>query len=159
MTAVDDAGQPTGMTANAVCAVSQEPPLLLACLNRSSLTGALIRRRTRFGINTLRDGQQSVAEFCARRGGEKRLHSPLVDLPPERAAPPAITGALAYFHCVVDVTFEAGTHVIFLAWVEGILLGQPGEPLTYFQGTYRHLGLSPEHAVDSLWDLLARHGS
>jgi hypothetical protein len=57
ITAVDDASLLTGMTATAVSAVSLEPLLLLACLNRSSRTSALIRRRARFRVSVLRDGQ------------------------------------------------------------------------------------------------------
>lgn len=154
----DERDRPSGMTANAVCSVSIDPPLLLICLNRSSHTSALIAERRRFGVSVLNGGQRLIAEFCARPGEDKRLDPGWLEPTAESSAPPAIAGALSFLDCLVEATYEAGTHTIVVGRVQQILLGNDGEPLAYFQGAYRQLDPSPESRVEALWDLLVRSG-
>ena len=91
----DEQDGPAGMTANAVCSVSIEPPLLLICVNRSGHAWSAIHQRRRFGVNILSAGQRTIAEFCARPAGEKRLEPRWVEPGLEPGAPPAITGSLS----------------------------------------------------------------
>jgi flavin reductase (DIM6/NTAB) family NADH-FMN oxidoreductase RutF len=155
---IDERGEPGGMTANAVCAVSLEPPLLLVCLNRSSRTWAAVERSRRFGICLLHEGQRAIAELCARPGEDKRLDPRWVARRPEAAAPPVIAGALAAFHCEIAAVHSGGTHEIVVGRVRDVILGDKVEPLTYFEGAYRQLDPAPERRVDALWDLLGRYG-
>lgn len=154
----DEQDQPAGMTANAVCSVSVEPPLLLVCLNRSTRTWPAIDRRRRFGVSILASGQREIAEFCARPATDKRLNPRWIEPRLAPGAPPAITGALSYLDCLVEAAYEAGTHVVVIGRVRQILLSDGGEPLAYFQGAYRQLDPSPESRVEAMWDLLARIG-
>jgi flavin reductase (DIM6/NTAB) family NADH-FMN oxidoreductase RutF len=154
----DEQDEPAGMTANAVCSVSLEPPLVLVCLNRSSRTWPTIRARGRFGMSVLNEGQRTIAEFCARPGADKRLDPRWIDrrLGPE--GPPAIAGALSHLDCAIETTLDAGTHTIVIGRVERVLLGGGGEPLAYSEGAYRQLDPSPERRVEALWDLVTRGG-
>src|SRR5206468_12590296 len=152
----DEGDQPAGMTANAVCSVSLDPPLLLACLNRSSRAWPSIERRRRFGVSILASGQREIAEFCARPAVDKRLLPRWIDPRLEAELPPAIAGALGYVDCAVEASYEAGTHAIVVARVQRIMLGAGGEPLAYFSGAYRQLDPSPEKRAEAMWDLLVR---
>ena len=152
----DENEQPAGMTANAVCSVSLEPPLLLTCLNRGSRAWPLIEWRRRFGVSILGNAQRDIAEFCARPASDKRLEPRWIESDGEPGAPPAIAGALSYLDCAVHTTYDAGTHVIVVGRIGGILLGDGVEPLAYFRGAYRQLDPSPEKRVEALWDLLVR---
>ncbi|MBI2879176.1 MAG: flavin reductase family protein [Candidatus Rokubacteria bacterium] len=155
----DDEDRPVGMTANAVCSVSLTPPLVLACLNRSSRAWAMIERRGRFGINILGEGQRAIAEHCARPGQDKRLDPRWLERGLEPGTPAALAGALGYLDCAVDAAHPAGTHAIVVGRVRGILVeGGGGAPLAYFRGAYRQLDPSPESRAEAAWDLLARHG-
>lgn len=154
----DERGEPSGMTANAVCSVSLEPPQVLACLNRASRSFMAIQAAGRFGVSILNEGQRVIAEFCARPGADKRLDARWIDRRLPAEAPSAIAGALSHLDCTLAASFEAGTHAIVVGRVERILLGDDVEPLAYFKGAYRQLDPDPEHRVQALWDLLARHG-
>jgi flavin reductase (DIM6/NTAB) family NADH-FMN oxidoreductase RutF len=154
----DQQDQPAGMTANAVCSVSIAPPLVLICVNRVSRTWSVIERRRRFGVNILSSGQRLIAEFCARPAEDKSLDPRWVEPGLEPSAPPAIAGALSYLDCIVEATYEAGTHVIVVGRVRQILLDEGGAPLAYFRGAYRQLDPSPESRVEAFWDLLVRSG-
>jgi len=154
----DERGEPAGMTASAVCSVSLEPPQVLACVNKASRSFTAIDGSRRFGVSVLNEGQRAIAEFCARPAADKRLDARWIDrrLPVE--APAAIAGALCHLDCTVSASMDAGTHAIMVGRVERILLGDDAGPLAYFKGAYRQLDPDPEHRVEALWDLLARHG-
>ena len=154
----DEHGEAAGMTASAVCSVSLEPPQVLACVNKASRSFAAIQAARRFGVSVLNEGQRAIAEFCARPAGDKRLDARWIDRRLPAEAPSAIAGALCHLDCTVSASVDAGTHAIVVGRVEGILLGDEAGPLTYFRGAYRQLDPDPEHRVEALWDLLARHG-
>ena len=48
----------TGFTATAVCSVSDAPPTLLVCLNRSATSMPILRGNGVFCVNTLRAGDE-----------------------------------------------------------------------------------------------------
>ena len=58
---------PAGATANAVCSLSIEPMLMLACLDRSSRTLLAVQAANRFGIGVLRAGQEEIARTFATK--------------------------------------------------------------------------------------------
>jgi flavin reductase (DIM6/NTAB) family NADH-FMN oxidoreductase RutF len=154
----DERGDPAGMTASAVCSVSLEPPQVLACVNKSSRSFAAIDASRRFGMSVLNEGQRAIAEFCARPAADKRLDARWIDRRVPVPAPPAIAGALCHLDCTVSASMDAGTHAVMVGRVECILLGDDAGPLAYFKGAYRQLDPDPDHRVEALWDLLARHG-
>src|ERR1700733_13360652 len=53
ITSVGPGGEPVGTTANAVTSLSLEPPLVLACFDRSSSTLSAIRGHGAFAVNVL----------------------------------------------------------------------------------------------------------
>ncbi|MBV8628360.1 MAG: flavin reductase, partial [Paraburkholderia sp.] len=57
----DGAAGLAGCTASAVCGVTDEPPTLLVCINRSSRNNAAFRENGRLCINVLSAGQQTLA--------------------------------------------------------------------------------------------------
>src|SRR5918994_6801436 len=69
VTAIGDAG-PSGATANAVTSLSLDPPMMLACLDRSSRTLASVRAAGRFGINVLAADQEPLARRFASKQPE-----------------------------------------------------------------------------------------
>jgi flavin reductase (DIM6/NTAB) family NADH-FMN oxidoreductase RutF len=146
------------MTANAVASVSLEPPSMLVCINLGTRTWELIRERRRFGVSILGEDKRHIAEHGARPGADKGLDARWLDQRIASDAPPAIAGALSHVTCVVDRVIEIGTHAIVVAKVEGILLGDDGAPLMYFEGAYRQLDPSPDRRYEALWELFDRHG-
>src|SRR4249919_3577869 len=60
-------GGKTGFTATAVCSVSDAPPTLLVCLNRGATSMPILRGNGVFCVNTLRAGDELIADTFAGR--------------------------------------------------------------------------------------------
>ena len=126
-----------GMTANALCSVSVEPPLLLLSVGISRRSKRLIESKNRFGINFLNTAQLDVAIHFSKS-------DPVRDQPEgldywyTAFGIPMIRGSLAYIDCSVVQHFEVADHVIFIARAEHFELGQ-GEPLVYYEREYKRL--------------------
>src|SRR5258707_10642353 len=88
---------PAGATANAVCSLSIEPMLMLACLDRGSRTLLAVQAANRFGVSVLHAGQEPIARSFATK-------APVADKWDgiewsERNGIPAIDDALAFVAC------------------------------------------------------------
>lgn len=128
---------PAGATANAVCSLSVEPTLMLACLDRGSRTLRAVQAAGEFGISVLHDGQESIARSFATK-------EPLAEkwarvAWSERDGIPAIDGALLWLACELSDVVVAGDHVIVTGEVRDLELGE-GDPLVFHGGQYRPLG-------------------
>lgn len=128
---------PAGATANAVCSLSIEPMLMLACLDRGSRTLLAVQAADRFGISVLHDGQEAVARSFATK-------APVADkwdgvAWSERDGIPAIDGALLWIACDLRDVIAAGDHVIVTGSVTDLEIGE-GDPLVFHAGEYRPLG-------------------
>jgi 4-nitrophenol 2-monooxygenase / 4-nitrocatechol 4-monooxygenase, reductase component len=130
-------GRDFGTTASAVSSLSMEPPMLLACLNRSSETGRAIVASRAFAVSILGEGQGELATRFATKSPAKFRDG---DLARGEDGIPLIAGALAHLECNVVDTATGGTHTVFLAQVHAAAAGQ-GSPLTYYRGRFgRWLG-------------------
>jgi flavin reductase (DIM6/NTAB) family NADH-FMN oxidoreductase RutF len=139
ITVARGADQVHGMTANAFCSVSLEPPLVLVCVDHASDTHPLLLAAPRFGVNVLREDQREVARFFA--GAEKNPREA------ERLGiryrftsrgTPLLDSALAQLDCAVAARHEAGDHTIFVGQVEEAV-ATPAAPLLFFAGDYHAL--------------------
>lgn len=133
VTASGDDG-PAGATANAVCSLSIEPMLMLACLDRGSRTLLAVQAADRFGVSFLQAGQEPVARSFATKApvGEKWAGVAWS----ERAGVPAIDDALVFVACDLHDVIAAGDHVILTGEVRE-LETVAGDPLVYQGGEYR----------------------
>jgi flavin reductase (DIM6/NTAB) family NADH-FMN oxidoreductase RutF len=128
-----------GMTVSDFCGVSLEPPLVLVCADKTSNTHAVIARGGVFAVNLLRREQEALSNRFASKKEEHRRFEGLSCGTAVTGAP-LIPGALASFDCRVVAAHDAGDHVIYVGRVEAIAGGE-GDPLVYYGGAYRSLGL------------------
>src|SRR5579862_5614416 len=68
VTSVGPDGEPVGTTASAVSSLSLDPPLVLVCFDRASLTLAAVRGHGAFVVNVLAAPQRHLSANFARRG-------------------------------------------------------------------------------------------
>src|ERR1700751_5443533 len=68
VTSVDADGEPVGTTANAVTSLSLDPPLVLVCFDRVSLTLSAVRSHGAFVVNILAARQRQLSANFARPG-------------------------------------------------------------------------------------------
>jgi flavin reductase (DIM6/NTAB) family NADH-FMN oxidoreductase RutF len=138
VTARDAEGRPRGLTATAVCSVSLDPPLVLVCTSRDSVTGDAILFSGRYGLNLLAAPDRERSERFATPGEGKFEGIEWREGP---GLVPWLGGCLACLECEVEQTLEAGDHMIVVGRVVEVSLGaEDGDPLVYFRGRYRALG-------------------
>jgi flavin reductase (DIM6/NTAB) family NADH-FMN oxidoreductase RutF len=133
VTASDDDG-PAGATANAVCSLSIEPMLMLACLDRGSRTLLTVQAANRFGVSFLHAGQELLARSFATKAPVAEKWADVGWS--ERAGVPAIDDALVFVACDLRDVVAAGDHVILTGEVRELETAA-GDPLVYQGGEYR----------------------
>ncbi|MEU7858697.1 flavin reductase family protein [Nonomuraea sp. NPDC049141] len=128
-----------GMTVNAFCSVSLDPPLVLACVASTSVMARLIPEADGFAVSILSAGQRRVAEHFAHVRGPAGTASfaavPHVSGPATGA--PVLAGAAAWLEFTAADIHTGGDHLIIVGRVRGLALGDPSEPLLVSQGAFR----------------------
>jgi 3,4-dihydroxy-2-butanone 4-phosphate synthase len=143
VTARDGEGAPVGTTANAISSVSLDPPLLLACLARSSETLAAIREGGRFAVNVLSAEQRHHSDRFAAKGDAVRTHE--VDFDDHELGVPVLPGALATIACEVEAIHPAGDHEIVVGVAHHLEHRDPGaKPLLFYRGSYSQLHIEED---------------
>jgi len=128
---------PAGATANAVCSLSIEPMLMLACLDRGSRTLLAVQAADRFGVSVLHRGQEAVARAFATKAPVAEKWAGVAWS--ERDGVPAIDDALVWLACDLRDVVSAGDHVIVTGEVTDLASGE-GDPLVFHAGQYLPLG-------------------
>ena len=131
-------GDRTGLTATSVCSLSDTPPRLIACVNRSASAHGLIRRTASFGVNLLRAEQVELANvFAGRRGIERDDRFTDADSWLSLVTGSPILGsALVSFDCELVDEHPHDTHSIFVGEVRAMHLCNGETPLVYFGGQF-----------------------
>lgn len=132
---VTRSGEPTGLTATAVCSVSLSPPLVLACVERGADSHDALLDAGCFSINILAHDGEAIARRFASDSDSKFS---AVNYHTAESGAPVLTEALAWVDCRVHAVHDGGDHSIF---VGGVLAGaaRDGEPLLYNCGRYTRL--------------------
>lgn len=145
-----------GLTVNSFNSVSLDPPLVLWSLSKTSRYLFAFKNASRYSINVLSAGQQSISQaFAKRRVGS--LADPTSD-PFSTVAHqlsdlglPIIDDYCAWFECLNHRQYDEGDHVIFVGLVERCKAQHSQRPLVYFNGGYTNLAQdeqAPNHASD-----------
>jgi len=129
-----------GTTVTAVSSVTDTPATLLVCINRNSWANRTIRANGNLCVNVLSEADVALANLFAGRSSLS-MEDRFAGLERRSLATdaPLLPGVLAAFDCTVQEVVEAGTHSIFLARVEDILLGRDAGALIYFQRRFSTL--------------------
>ncbi|UFN50041.1 flavin reductase [Roseomonas sp. OT10] len=136
----DGAAGPAGFTASAVCSVTDDPPTLLVCMNRSSSLNPIVKANGVFCVNVLSARQQGLSRaFASSRG------IPMADRFAEPGwdrlvtGSPASRGAVASVDCEIEEVLEKGTHSVLFGAVKAIRLNPPEDVLIWWARDYRVL--------------------
>ena len=135
VTVITTAGQggPAGFACQAFAALSLDPPLVLFCPSRASVTWPVIARAGHFCANVLADGQQDLARRFSTSGGDKFAGVPWSPAP---SGAPVLDGALTWVQCAVEAVHEAGDHYLVTGRVTGLGPCRPGRPLLFYRGRF-----------------------
>ena len=129
-----------GITATAVCSVTDQPPTLLVCINRHSYAHPFFTENGVLGVNVLRASQQDVAQTFASRDISMPERLARVSSSVLNTGSPLIDNTLVSFDCRIVAQHEAGSHSVLMCEVVNVQQGAPGEGLVYFQRAYHGVG-------------------
>jgi flavin reductase (NADH) len=135
ITTLDADGQPRGLTSNAVCSVSADPPLLLVCVDRRSRTLTALVERGQFVVNFLVAERGDLSNRLASKEPDK--FAGVSWRPAGNSLPWLHADSLAHAECTIVQTIQAGDHVIVVGRVDDGQPPPPGSaPLMYFRRGY-----------------------
>ncbi len=131
-----------GFTASAVCSVTDTPPTLLVCMNRSSSSHCHFKDNGILSVNVLGAHHQQISQAFASRipMDERFTHGEWTTL---LTGSPVLSDALVSFDCRIRQMNDVGTHTIFYCEVEAIKMNENKESchgLIYFNRCYHHIG-------------------
>ncbi len=129
-----------GFTASAVCSVTDSPPTLLVCLNRTSDSNQALKENRILCVNTLAAHQQDLSPiFAGLTEGDYNTRFANACWGTLTTGAPVLQEALASFDCRVTEWTEVGTHSVFFCEVEAICGVEGGAGLIYFGRNYHKI--------------------
>ena len=123
-----------GMTANAFCSVSLEPPLVLISVDNRSRMHRLLAQSGRYGVSILAKSQEALSRHFAG-WSQEGLQVPFV----WHEGCPLIEGAVAHLTCKVIHAQPCGDHTLYIGHVEQLGYSQESAPLLFYAGKYHTL--------------------
>ncbi len=127
-----------GFTASAVCSVSDTPPTLLVCINRSASCFPAFERSRHFCVNTLMPGQEEIADvFGGRILTDDRFG--FGSWYTGQNGMPVLTDASVSFECELTSAVDEATHRILFGRVTGIRENAREAALLYCMRRYLHV--------------------
>ncbi|SDY34263.1 4-hydroxyphenylacetate 3-monooxygenase, reductase component [Pseudomonas sp. NFIX28] len=129
-----------GITATAVCSVTDSPPSLMVCVNRNSALNPVFKRNGRLCVNVLCGEHEEVARhFAGMTGVEMEQRFSLHPWRDGHAALPVLDGALASLQGRITEVQEVGTHSVMLVELDDICVREHGDSLVYFSRGFHRL--------------------
>lgn len=128
-----------GLTASAVCSVSDAPPTVLACVNRNAGAHEHLLRNGVMCINMLGGRHQSLSDRFGRRGVEVCDRFAAAQWKTISTGSPVLVDATASLDCVITDVKTVGTHSVIFGEVRHVELSSTTESLIYFNRNYHRL--------------------
>ena len=139
VTTMGDSGR-HGFTASAVCSVTDTPPTLLVCMNRSSRSYTNFIENKVLCVNVLSTDQANLSNAFAssKFSSEQRFEQgKWTEL---ETGSPVLQDALVSFDCEIGQIHEVGTHTILICPIVAIQQNQEDQALVYFNRAYHQVG-------------------
>jgi 3-hydroxy-9,10-secoandrosta-1,3,5(10)-triene-9,17-dione monooxygenase reductase component len=128
---------PVGMTCQSFSSVSLDPPLVLFCATKTSVSWGGIREAGHFCANVLAEDQEELSRVFSSKAEDKFAG---VGWRPGASGAPVLNDVLASIDCTIDAVHGAGDHDIVVGRVLE-LSGRSGGPLLFFRGGYGRFGI------------------
>lgn len=127
----------TGLTVTSVCSLSDDPPSLIVCINRSASAHPRIREEGCFVVNFLGEEHAPLAmTFSGQKGlgGDERFSQG--DWGTRVSGAPVLADAIVGLDCELQQEFDAKTHSIFVGTVRDVFIRTASNPLVYVRGGF-----------------------
>lgn len=128
------AGQ-AGFTASAVCSVTDSPPTLLVCLNRSASVFETFKANKVLCVNTLSAQQKNLSNlFGGKTPMQERFSHGVWQTLATQA--PVLEDALVSFDCEIVQSMSVGSHDVLICEVKAMQSHEGQNALMYFNRSY-----------------------
>ncbi len=133
-----------GITVSAVCSVTDDPPTLLVCINRSSGQYDNFASAGIICINVLSHEQEELSLVFAGKGNlSMRDRFTLSSWQRLTTGAPVLENATASLDCRIEQSLDVGTHTVFFCRVQAIKLGNSCSGLIYHGRAYHPITGKP----------------
>ncbi|MFK3708846.1 MULTISPECIES: 4-hydroxyphenylacetate 3-monooxygenase reductase subunit [Leclercia] len=134
-----------GITATAVCSVTDTPPSVMVCLNANSAMNPVFQGNGKLCINVLNHEQEIMARhFAGMTGMAMEERFTLSCWQKGHLAQPVLKEALASLEGEISQVQTIGTHLVYLVEIKNILLSQEGHGLIYFKRRFHPVLIEQE---------------
>jgi flavin reductase len=131
-----------GLTASAVCSVTDMPPTLLVCVNRSASSHASLASNGVLCVNVLSGRHRELSGAFGNRGLGVAARFAAGSWRVLATGAPVLMDAAVNLDCRIVRTETIGTHSVFFCEVIHVAMAPDPDGLIYFNRTYHQL-----HAV------------
>ena len=119
-----------GITATAVCSVTDTPPTLLVCINRNSAMNPVFQENRRLCVNVLNHEQELMARhFAGMTGVSMEDRFRLKEWQLGALGQPVLRNTLASLEGEIEQIQSIGTHQMYLVQIKQIALSEAGNGL------------------------------
>lgn len=129
-------GVPIGMAASAFTPVSLDPPLVSVCIQHTSTTWPLLRRRPYLGVSVLAEGHDEACISLSRKTGDRFAGVGWTELPDGSVI---VHGSTAALDCRLRDEIPAGDHLIVLLEICSLQADLDRAPLVFHGSRFRRL--------------------
>jgi len=135
ITTLDDEGQPHSMTANAFSSICLDPPTVMVCIAHGTNTHGYLEKTNRFGVNILKQEQQDLGEYFARRP-ENRTGDVSYHYSEASDKTPVLDDSMVFFGCEVKGSHVYGDHTIYVGEVKEMRRNEASAPLMFYNSRW-----------------------
>ncbi|ENA28299.1 MULTISPECIES: 4-hydroxyphenylacetate 3-monooxygenase, reductase component [Pseudomonas] len=129
-----------GITATAVCSVTDTPPTVMVCINRNSAMNGVFKQNGRLCVNVLAGEHEEVARhFAGMTGIDMDERFKRHAWKEGREGVPILDDALASLQGRITDTQEVGTHSVLLVELDEICTRERCDSLVYFSRNFHRL--------------------
>ena len=125
-----------GMTVNAFCSLSLDPPLVLSCIDKSAETHDLLPPGQRVVFNILSASQEALSRRFSEEEGSRRFEG--IGFQRDHHGIAVLDDVLAWIEGRIVRQYDGGDHSIFIAEVDNATSNDV-RPLLYYRGGYAEL--------------------
>jgi flavin reductase (NADH) len=133
-----------GMTASAICSVTDAPPTVLVCVNRKSGAHEALLRNGVACVNILRcEHEQLACHFAGFTEVPREARFASGDWQAGELGLPRLASALASLEGRIADIQTVGSHSVLFIEVDAIHLSEAGDGLAYFGRAFNRVPLAP----------------
>ncbi|MBB4145650.1 flavin reductase [Rhizobium rhizoryzae] len=129
-----------GITASAVCSVTDTPPTVLVCVNRNSSAHDVIMSNGVLCVNVLGHGHETLARKFGQPGLSPDERFAQGSWTQSSTGAPVLVDAVVSLDCRIVERHEIGTHSVFYSRIETVTTAEVAQSLVYFDRAFHCLG-------------------